>query len=161
MFPYYRYKKTTLIFVLVLIISIFFCFMIISFITCKPTDEVKKVVTEFYTLEQQGMYSSSWMLFHPIMQEKFKKPHYIQDRAHVFMNHFGVETFSFTIEEPEKLETWKITSDSPTFEDVYKVKVTQTYESKYGNLQILQDVIVIQEEDQWKIAWDYQFHHKE
>lgn len=110
---------------------------------------------QFYRYEQEGDFANSWDLFHPVMKKKFAKGHYIQDRAHVFMNHFGVETFSYTLDEAEKLEKWKISKDSPAMRNVYKVLITQTYKGKYGNFDLKQEVFVVKEKDEWKIMWDY------
>ena len=94
-------------------------------------------------------------MFHPLMQKRFTKGHYIQDRAHVFLNHFGVETFDFTLGDAEKITNWKMTKDDEPLKLVYKVPVTIIYKGKYGNFSIKQDVFVAEEEGEWKILWDY------
>ena len=67
------------------------------------------------------------------MKQKFTKGHYIQDRAHVFMNHFGIDTFTYTLSKPKKLKSWKMSKE---IMDVYKFTVIQTFEGKYGNFDI-------------------------
>ncbi len=89
------------------------------------------------------------------MKEKFSKGHYIQDRAHVFMNHFDVTTFSFTLDKPEKIKNWQMNKDSSKLEEVYQVNVIQTFKGKYGNFDISQEVYVAQEDEEWKVLWDY------
>ncbi|WP_249869099.1 hypothetical protein [Oceanobacillus saliphilus] len=53
------------------------------------------------------------------MKEKWSKTAYITDRAHVFMGHFGVETFDFAIEDVGKVDNWKMAEDSPALKEVY------------------------------------------
>jgi hypothetical protein len=120
-----------------------------------PEKDAVAVVEEFYLYEQEGDFASSWALFHSTMKEKFGKGHYIQDRAHVFMNHFGVETFDFSMSEPEKIEQWKMSKSGPTLKNIYKILITQTYKGKYGNFDLEQEVFAVQEKDEWKIVWDY------
>jgi hypothetical protein len=117
--------------------------------------EAVELVNEFYRYEQEGDFANSWDLFHSAMKKKFTKGHYIQDRAHVFMNHFGVETFGYNLGEAEKLDEWKIAKDSTAIKDVRKVLVTQTFKGKYGNFELEQEVFVVKEKDKWKIMWDY------
>lgn len=110
---------------------------------------------QFYEFEQKGEFSSSWEMFHPFMKERFNKGYYIQDRSHVFMNHFGVETFQFELSKPKKVNDWKMTKNSKPI-DGYKLKVIQTYIGKYGNFQIHQDVFITNVNGEWKILWSYQ-----
>lgn len=117
--------------------------------------KAEDVVDEFYQYEAKGDFSKSWTLFHSAMKEKFRKGDYIQDRAHVFMNHFGVETFTYSIGKPEKLDKWKMSKTGPDLMEVYKVPVTQTYKGKYGNFNLQQEVFVVKEKDEWRILWDY------
>jgi hypothetical protein len=151
-----RKSQRSLLFKLFLTLSA----VIILILLLKPLffsseKEVRAVVDSFYTYEQEGQYSSSWELFHSSMKKRFTKGHYIQDRAHVFMNHFGVETFTYTLGEPEKLKTWKMSEDSSPFKSVYKVTVIQTFKGKYGNFDLEQDIFVVKEKEDWRILWDY------
>ncbi|WP_066321121.1 hypothetical protein [Bacillus sp. FJAT-29814] len=129
--------------------------MLVRCVFVSSEGEAVDVVNEFYRYEQEGDFSNSWDLFHSAMRKKFTKGDYIQDRAHVFMNHFGVETFTYTLGEAEKLDKWKISKDGPAMKNVYKIPVTQTYKGKYGNFDLMQEVFVVEEKDEWKIMWDY------
>ncbi len=70
------------------------------------------------------------------MKKKFTNGHYIQDRANVFMNHFGVDTFTYTLRKPEKLKSWKKSKEDTAIQDVYKIPVIQTFKGKYGILTL-------------------------
>ncbi|MDQ1000752.1 hypothetical protein QFZ28_001152 [Neobacillus niacini] len=140
---------------IMLLVCIVTVFMLIRGAWFSPDKEAVAVVEEFYLYEQQGEFASSWDLFHSTMKEKFGKGHYIQDRAHVFMNHFGVETFDFTMSEPEKMDQWKMSKTGPAMKNVYKIIVIQTYKGIYGNFDLEQEVFAVQEKDEWKIVWDY------
>ncbi|CDQ19190.1 hypothetical protein [Halobacillus karajensis] len=95
------------------------------------------------------------LVTNPQMKEKFTKGHYIQDRAHVFMNHFGVDTFEFSIGNVSKLDQWTMEKGAKSLEGVYHTKVVQTYKGKYGHFQLHQDVYVTEEKGEWRILWDY------
>ncbi len=110
---------------------------------------------EFYSYEAKGAYAESWEMFHPFMKERFEKGDYLQDRPHVFLNHFGVNTFTFQIEDAEKIEGWQIEEDSETIEVVYKVTVSQRFEGRYGNFEIVQDVFTTDIDGEWTVLWDY------
>lgn len=118
--------------------------------------QAKDVVRQFYTYEQEGDFTDSWELFHSQMKARFPKGAYIQDRAHVFMNHFGVETFSFSMSGAEKLDSWSIEKGAKPLKNVYKITVIQTYKGKYGNFDLQQDVFAVKEKREWKILWSYQ-----
>jgi hypothetical protein len=135
--------------------GIFAVFLIIRSAFFSSTGVAREVVDEFYGYEQEGDFANSWGLFHSSMKKKFSKGNYIQDRAHVFMNHFGVETFSYTIGELEELKDWKMSKTGPSLKNVYKVRVTQTYKGKYGNFDLEQEVFVTEEKGKWRILWDY------
>ncbi|WP_235846915.1 hypothetical protein [Neobacillus soli] len=141
---------------ILLIAGILTVFLLMRWVFFSPGNEAKEVVDEFYGYEAGGDFSKSWGLFHSSMKEKFNKGNYIQDRAHVFMNHFGVESFTYTIDKPENLETWKMSKTGPALKDVYKVLVTQTFKGKYGNFDLKQEVFVAEEKGEWRIIWDYQ-----
>ncbi|RKQ35892.1 hypothetical protein D8M06_05205 [Oceanobacillus halophilus] len=117
--------------------------------------QAKEVVEQFYTYEQQGLYSESWELFHPYMQEKFSKGHYLEDRPHVFMNHFGVSTFSYSIGDIKKVENWMMEDGQEPMDIAYKISVYQGFLGKYGKFTISQNVFVTEYEDNWRILWDY------
>ncbi|MFK2827142.1 hypothetical protein QYG89_16085 [Bacillus sp. B190/17] len=150
-----RRGKAKVIFVL-LIVFIAMVWLFIQAFFLSPGDQALKVVDEFYKYEQEGKFADSWEMFHPYMKERLEKGYYIQDRAHVFMNHFGVETFSYTFGEPEELKKWKPADDGPELSMVYKVPVVQVYKGKYGNFSLQQEVFVVQEKEEWFVLWDYQ-----
>lgn len=118
--------------------------------------QAKDAVHQFYTYEQEGAFADSWELFHSQMKARFPKGAYIQDRAHVFMNHFGVQTFSFTVSGAEKLDSWSMEKGAEPLKDVYKMTVIQTYKGKYGNFDLQQDVFAVKEKGEWKILWSYE-----
>ncbi|MEH7235287.1 hypothetical protein [Bacillus sp. JJ1562] len=130
--------------------------LILSLFRSSPEEEAKELVQSFYKYEQDADFGSSWELFHPLLQERFKKADYIQQRNHVFVGHFGTDTFKYTVEDVEKLKSWQMTKNTPIFHDVYKVPITQTYKSTYGTFTIHQDVFVVQESGDWTILWSYQ-----
>ena len=55
----------------------------------------------------------------------------------VFINHLDVDTFTFDVSKPEKLDDWKIFNGADPFDLTYRMTVSQFYESKYGNLHNL------------------------
>lgn len=130
--------------------------LIISLLA-NPSEKATEVVDQFYKYEQDGDFSESWSLFHSSIQEKFEMEYYIQDRARILMNGFGVETFTYKLSKPEKVKNWKIDMDSQPFEAAFKVNVTQNFNSRYGKFSIFQEVFVVKEEKQWKVLWDYQY----
>ncbi|MFE8701683.1 hypothetical protein ACFYKX_13850 [Cytobacillus sp. FJAT-54145] len=130
--------------------------LIISLLA-NPSEKATEVVDQFYKYEQDGDFSESWSLFHSSMQERFEMEYYIQDRARMLMNDFGVETFTYKISKPEKVKDWQMEKDSQPFETVFKVKVIQNFNSRYGKFSIFQEVFVVKEEKQWKVLWDYQY----
>jgi hypothetical protein len=130
--------------VIILLITIFF-----------SQNRPESVVREFYEYEQKGDFGSAWELFYSTMKERFPKNGYVTERSHIYMGHYGVTTFDFTVSNAEKIKNWKMTKDGPKFKEVYKVKVEQTFLSKFGTFTIQQDVYVMKEKDQWKIAWEF------
>lgn len=118
--------------------------------------QAKNAIHQFYAYEQEGAFAESWELFHTLMKAKFPKGHYLQDRAHVFMNHFGVQTFSFAMNDTEKLDSWSIEKGAEPLKDVYKITIIQTYKGKYGNFNLQQDVFAVKEKEEWKILWSYE-----
>ncbi len=117
--------------------------------------KVINFVEDFYQYEQQGDFSNSWELFHSQMKEKFDKTSYIQDRAHVFFDHFGVDTFEFTLTDAEKIEGYQLDQENNFPQTAYRLTVIYFYESKYGYLEIHQPVIVLEEDQKWTMLWEY------
>ncbi|MEW9677574.1 hypothetical protein ABRT01_15535 [Lentibacillus sp. L22] len=120
-----------------------------------PEDMAQKAVDTFYTYEQDGAFSESWAMFHPQMKEKIDKVQYLQIRPHVFLNDFGVDTFTYTLGEPEKTEGWTMEEGAEPIDVAYKVTVTQTFKGKFGNFNIVQDVYTTLVKGEWTILWDY------
>ncbi|GAA0591684.1 hypothetical protein GCM10009001_04770 [Virgibacillus siamensis] len=120
-----------------------------------PGEIAVETVDKFYAFEQTGDFSDSWDMFHPLMKKKFAKGPYIQDRAHVFMNHFGVTTFSYSVGDATKIKNWKMKKDADPIDVVYKVTVSQVFKGKYGNFTLVQNVFTTQVDGEWKVLWDY------
>ncbi|QGH36962.1 hypothetical protein GI584_07860 [Gracilibacillus salitolerans] len=118
--------------------------------------EVEKVAVQFYEYEQNGDFSNSWEMFHSSMKNRFDKSDYIQDRAHVFLEHFGVKTFDFTLSDPVKIENYKLNTNLANTQTVYRIVVTYIYQSKYGYLEIDQPIILTEEDREWRILWEYE-----
>ncbi|MEH7388643.1 hypothetical protein V7147_25090 [Bacillus sp. JJ1521] len=130
--------------------------LVLSLFRTSPEEKAKELVHSFYKFEQDADFRSSWELFHPLMQKRFEKADYIQQRNHVFVGHFGTDTFKFTVDDAEKLKTWQMTKDTTIFHDVYKVPITQTYKSIYGTFTIHQDVFVVEESGDMTILWEFE-----
>ena len=118
-------------------------------------NQAKRAVEHFYTLEQKGEFASSWGLLHKDLQTRFPRKDYVTDRSHVFMSHFGADTFQFKIEEGDKKDKWRASPDGPTYKDVYSYTVKQNYHGKYGRFTFVQYVYVAKEKGEWRILWDY------
>ncbi|WP_096274071.1 hypothetical protein [Paucisalibacillus globulus] len=148
-------RRPMFILLILIIISLLSCYLFYTFFLNTPSNQAENAVEEFYSYEQEGAFSDSWEMFHPFMKERFEKGHYLQDRAHVFLNHFGVNTFTFSIEDAEVVHDWQIEEDAETIDEVYHIPVTQYYQGKYGNFSIVQDVYVTNLDEEWTILWDY------
>lgn len=151
---YSRNRRGFLPIMLVFVTVIGGCFLI-RYGLFSPSRQAIHVVEEFYEYEQTGDYSNSWELLHSSMKERFPKGGYIQDRVHVFMGHFGADTFEFEISENRKLSNWKMTNESKSLRSVFEVKVTQFYKGKYGTFEFVQYVYVTEEKGNWVILWDF------
>lgn len=149
-----RYQKlifTFLIGILLIAFLIFFLRLLLFSTSSQAADTVEK----FYQHEQEGNFSDSWELFHPYMKERFTKSSFIQDRAHVFIGHFGADTFLYEISKPEKFDNWKPEDGKRNFKSGYKMVVTQKYSGKYGKFNFQQEVYVVKHKGTWNILWDY------
>ncbi|WP_173915480.1 hypothetical protein [Halobacillus sp. Marseille-Q1614] len=140
---------------LIIILIIISLVVILASLYMLPSQSARRAVGNFYEYEQEGEFSESWELFHPLMKEKFDKGHYLQDRAHVFMNHFGVTTFTFSLEGTDKVKKWSMEEGSHTFKLAYSTTVSQTFKGKYGTFHIQQEVFAVREKGEWKLLWDY------
>lgn len=115
----------------------------------------QQVLEQFYQYEQAGDFGSSWELFHPQMKEKFKKDSYIQQRAHVFMQHFGVSTFEYQLGQATELTDWEMSPGATKLAEVIKIPATLSYYSSFGDFVIQQDVFLAVDQDQYTILWAY------
>lgn len=129
--------------------------LLVSIIFSLGRGSPEDTVRQFYEFEQSGDFGDSWQLLHPLMQERFDRAAYVQDRAHVFIGHFGAETFSFDIREEKKRKNWKMVKDGKTFETVYEFQVEKNYHGKYGHFLFVQYVYVVRVNKEWRILWDY------
>ncbi|TDL78982.1 hypothetical protein [Peribacillus frigoritolerans] len=116
----------------------------------------KKAVELFYTAEQTGNFGGAWDLFHPLMQDRFTKNAYVTERSHIYMSHYGVTTFSFEVLKQKKVRRWRMAKGAPVFNEARLIKVRQTFKSKFGTFDVLQDVYVVKEKGDWKIVWEYE-----
>ncbi|KKI89257.1 hypothetical protein WQ54_27250 [Bacillus sp. SA1-12] len=117
-----------------------------------PTDAVHA----FYQFEQEGDFGSAWELFHPVMQERFPKNAYVTERSHIYMSHYGVSTFAFELGEEEEVKGWKMEKGGKGFSTVCRVEVQQTFKSKFGKFKVIQNVFVVKDKEEWKIAWQFE-----
>lgn len=150
----YLVKFFSLVIVVGVIALLFFSLQ--GMLQSSDEKEAVNVVKEFYTYEQEGDFGSSWELFHSQMKEKYKKPDYVQARAHVFMQHFGTNTFKFKLSEPESNYDVQLIEGKEILGQVYVITVTQTYYSSFGNFQIVQPVYAAEESGDWKVLWTFQ-----
>ena len=117
--------------------------------------QIKQTVQQFYEYEQAGNYGSAWEFFHSSMKDKFSKEQYIQQRANVYMQQLGANTFQFKIGKVRKIGVWSMAEMSPAISEVYEIRVTQSFLSVFGKLSINQQVFAAKENDEWKLIWDY------
>ncbi|KGA98043.1 hypothetical protein AJ85_16415 [Alkalihalobacillus alcalophilus ATCC 27647 = CGMCC 1.3604] len=144
-----RQRRPYMTLILVFLILILFIFLL----SPSEAKQAKRVVDTFYQYEQDAQFSSSWQLLHSSVQEQFSQSSYIQDRAHVFMGHFGSETFDYSLNSPKKISNYSLTNHPEETVNGYKIEVEQNYDSKYGLLKITQTVIVLKENNTWKLLW--------
>jgi hypothetical protein len=122
-----------------------------------PSNSGVNVIKAFYKHEQKQEFWNSYELFHPYMKERFTREHYIDRRIHIFVNHFGVETYDLEFGQSKKIKNWKMSDDHEPLEEVYKVPVTKTYESTFGRFSIVQNVYSVKEDGNWYVLWDYHY----
>lgn len=119
-------------------------------------EEAVQIVEQFYDFEQEGDFGSSWELFHSLMKERYKKSDYVQTRAHVFMQHFGTNTFQYEMGEPERKFDVQLVEGTEALKEVYLITVTQIYHSSFGNFKIVQPVYAAEESGDWRVLWSFQ-----
>ncbi|REE92789.1 hypothetical protein A8990_10387 [Paenibacillus taihuensis] len=122
-------------------------------------EQAQAAVEQFYEYEQQGDYGSAWELFHPEMQQRFNKAEYIQNRAHILMQDFGVNTFDVHIGSPTRIADWKMSADAAPIPLVYEFHVEESFHSEYGNFTINQPCFAAYESGKWKVLWSYEQTH--
>ncbi|SDL25697.1 hypothetical protein SAMN04487896_3455 [Paenibacillus sp. ov031] len=118
-------------------------------------DEAASIAQEFYKYEQTGDFGSSWELFHPLMKERFPKSAYLQSRAHIFMQHFGVETFDLEMEKPEREFDVTVIDGVKPFAEAYRIGVTQKFTGTFGQFKIVQNCYIVKDGDDWTLLWYY------
>jgi len=155
MFPRYRQKTISARTGVAILTAVALLAVVLSLFLSDERQEAKQVVEAFYRYEQAGDFGSSWELFHPLMKKKFRKDVYIQRRAHVFMQDFDVETFEYRLSEAEHLDSWSMSDEHQPFQDVYRVRVIQTFQSVFGVFELHQDVFVAKAQGKWSILFPY------
>jgi hypothetical protein len=148
-------KQFSPVLLLGITIIVLLAIFLVKSIFFAPKQLAKKVVDTFYAYESEGDFSESWNLFHPDMKVRWKKSVYINDRAHVFMGHFGAETFDYTIEYVDTVNGWQMSKGLKPVKLAYKFHVFQIYQGKYGRFTFKQEVYVVNHKDEWEILWDY------
>ncbi|MBM7567339.1 hypothetical protein [Paenibacillus sacheonensis] len=118
--------------------------------------QARAAVEQFYAYEQAGDFGSSWTLFHPLMQERFEKAGYIQKRAQIMLQDFGVKTFDVKIGPPKRLPQWKMSREAQPIANVYEIAVTESFQSPYGNFDIHQACFAAKVDGKWRLLWSYQ-----
>lgn len=145
--------------VVLIIVSIFILLtlvvLIINFFRTPSSEQALNAVFTFYKYEQEGNFAASWEMFHPYMQERFSRGNYIENRSHVFMNHFGVETFTFDVGKVEKNAKWVMEEGIDPIANVYAVPIHQHFSGTYGKFTVTQIVYATEVDDEWKLLWDY------
>lgn len=117
--------------------------------------EPEKLVEQFFELEQEGDFGSSWELFHSQMKQRFNKDQYIQSRAHVFMQDMDTKSFTFKLGDKDEHDEWRAQEDGPALKNVHEVIVYQTFHTKFGKFTIEHPCYVVQEKGEWRLLWDY------
>lgn len=112
-------------------------------------------MAEFYKLEQEGDYGSSWELLHSTMKEHFPKDQYIQKRAHIFMQDFDSDTYLYEVGKSTSVSGFQLKENGKETEldHVYAVKVTQDFHTLYGPIQLVQMCYVAEENGEWSLLW--------
>lgn len=128
-----------------------------SLFTASDSDdpEALQLVKKFYAFEQAGDFGSSWELFHPLMEAYFNKSAYIQRRAHITMQDYGVKTFQFRTSEPKLLIGWRMNKEAAPFAEAYEIIVTQVFQTPFGNFELVQPCYAVWESGEWRMLWSY------
>jgi hypothetical protein len=123
--------------------------------TTGRAEEAEHVVDQFFKLEQEGDYGSSWELLHSSMKEHYPKDEYIQKRAHIFMQDFKSETYLYEIGRSKPVASLQLKENGKEAEldQVYAVKVIQDFETLYGPIQLVQTCYAAEENGEWSVLW--------
>ncbi|NMD68789.1 hypothetical protein HHO41_00715 [Bacillus sp. DNRA2] len=127
----------------------------VASLVASSKNKPEHLVEQFYKLEQEGDFGSSWDLFHSQMKERFNKDQYIQSRAHVFMQDMDAHSFTFELGDTKKHHEWQATDGGKPLKNVHEVIVLQTFHSKFGHFTIEHPCYVVKEKGEWKLLWDY------
>lgn len=138
-----------------LIISSALLLILILIITLLSLGAEEKVVKQFYKYEQEQEFWNSYELFHPQMKERFSRSRYIDQRAHIFVDHFDVDTYDLEVGNSKKIKEWQMSEDHEPLTNVYEIPVTKTYRSQFGEFSILQSVYAVKESGEWYVMWNY------
>jgi hypothetical protein len=90
------------------------------------------------------------------MKQYFEKAAYIQKRAHIIMQDFGVTTFQVEVGSPTRITDWKMSAESAPLPVVYEIIVTESFHSPYGNFEIVQPCYATYDSGKWTLLWSYQ-----
>ncbi|MGG3571950.1 hypothetical protein ABES25_18955 [Bacillus gobiensis] len=131
------------------------CVLAAWFVHSISKSEQEQVIDKFYKSEQEGDFGSSWNLFHSSMKDRFSKNAYVTERSHIYMGHFGVQTFDYEIGNMKKIDDWQNPGTSQK-ETVYQTEVKLLFKSKFGTFSILQKVYVVKEKEKWVVLWEYE-----
>ncbi len=150
-----RYGKLLLL-IIMFAATVFVIRSVVLVVLPSDADAARNAVHQFYSLEQASDFGSSWAMFHPYMQQKFTKSRYIQVRNHIIMEHFGVNTFDFTLSQVKSIGDWSMSLDTPTLSNVYCVSVTQRFHGQtFGSFDLQQEVYATKSEGEWRLLWAY------
>ncbi|MFJ7847265.1 hypothetical protein ACIQZM_07575 [Peribacillus sp. NPDC097206] len=118
----------------------------------------ERLVDDFYAYESEAEFGKSWDLLSAEMKLRFPvRADYVQNRAHVFLQHMDVETFQYEVGRSKKVKDWSIGKGGKVHKTAYRVPVTQVFESHFGVFTIEQDCYVVKEKGEWRLFWDYRF----
>ncbi|MGE7779461.1 hypothetical protein ACQKL0_05830 [Peribacillus sp. NPDC097264] len=118
----------------------------------------ERLVDDFYAYESEAEFGKSWDLLSAEMKLRFPdRADYVQNRAHVFLQHMDVETFQYEVGRSKKVKDWSMGKGGKVHKKAYRVPVTQVFESQYGIFTIEQDCYVVKEKGEWRLFWDYRF----
>jgi hypothetical protein len=151
-----RRPSSKLPLLIIMIVIIVLVIMMIRVLPGFGEEDPVEIVEAFYQYEQEGDFGSAWELFHPMMQERFSKNGYVTERSHIYMSHYGVETFSFKLSEAEEVQNWKMAEDEEKIPTAFRIEVQQTFNSKFGTFTVVQEVYVVKVEEVWVIVWEFE-----